>query len=80
MNSFFTEQLTAFEVWLEYGYKEKKPPQQLPIVLQVLLSQNQRFRALVLLSKFLSLGTWTVNMVKQIQLFQSVFICDFNSV
>jgi regulator-associated protein of mTOR len=32
---FFTEQLTAFEVWLEHGSEKKKPPEQLPIVLQV---------------------------------------------
>jgi regulatory associated protein of mTOR len=29
------EQLTAFEVWLDHGSKDKKPPEQLPIVLQV---------------------------------------------
>ncbi len=34
-SSFFTEQLTAFEVWLEFGSEHKKPPLQLPIVLQV---------------------------------------------
>ena len=33
---FFTEQLTAFEVWLDHGSEHKKPPEQLPIVLQVL--------------------------------------------
>lgn len=32
---FFTEQLTAFEVWLDHGSELKKPPEQLPIVLQV---------------------------------------------
>jgi hypothetical protein len=32
---FFNEQLTAFELWLEHGSDEKKPPEQLPIVLQV---------------------------------------------
>jgi hypothetical protein len=32
---FFTEQLTAFEVWLDHGSEDKKPPEQLPIVLQV---------------------------------------------
>ena len=32
---FFNEQLTAFELWLEHGSSEKKPPEQLPIVLQV---------------------------------------------
>lgn len=32
---FFTDQLTAFEVWLEHGSERKKQPEQLPIVLQV---------------------------------------------
>lgn len=32
---FFNEQLTAFELWLQHGSNEKKPPEQLPIVLQV---------------------------------------------
>lgn len=40
---FFAEQLTAFELWLQHGSKDKKPPEQLPIVLQVfpLSSQSQ---------------------------------------
>lgn len=29
-----SEQLTAFELWLEHGGPDKKPPEQLPIVLQ----------------------------------------------
>lgn len=32
---FFSEQLTAFELWLTHGSRDKKPPEQLPIVLQV---------------------------------------------
>ena len=32
---FFAEQLTAFQVWLSYGSKNRSPPEQLPIVLQV---------------------------------------------
>jgi regulator-associated protein of mTOR len=44
---FFAEQLTAFEVWLELGSQSPpgeggerpRPPEQLPGVLQVLLSQ-----------------------------------------
>lgn len=60
-NWFFVEQLTAFEVWLEYcADKENKPPQQLPIVLQVLLSQAHRLKALELLARFLDLGQWAV--------------------
>lgn len=39
-SSFFKEQLTAFEFWLNHsGASPASPPQQLPIVLQVLLSQ-----------------------------------------
>ncbi|KAK8571454.1 hypothetical protein V6N12_027543 [Hibiscus sabdariffa] len=62
-SSFFTEQLTAFEVWLDHGSEHKKPPEQLPIVLQVLLSQCHRFRALVLLGRFLDMGHWAVDLV-----------------
>uniref|UniRef100_A0A093V0F4 WD repeat-containing protein mip1 n=1 Tax=Talaromyces marneffei PM1 TaxID=1077442 RepID=A0A093V0F4_TALMA len=57
-STFFAEQLTAFEVYLSSGPTEKNPPDQLPIVLQVLLSQAHRLRALILLSKFLDLGPW----------------------
>ena len=87
---FFGEQLTAFEIWLEYANTKPKsklvirsppsagtplpylwsdsakslntnphemdPPAELPIVLQVLLSQAHRVRALVLLKRFLDLG------------------------
>lgn len=34
-SSFFSEQLTAFELWLAHGSADKRPPEQLPIVLQV---------------------------------------------
>ena len=87
---FFGEQLTAFEIWLEYASTKPKskliirpppsagtplpylwsnntrssnpnpyemdPPVELPIVLQVLLSQAHRVRALLLLKRFLDLG------------------------
>ncbi len=90
MAPFFAEQLTAFEIWLEYASQKTRnklviksppssvgdtplpflqnggdanrasheldPPQQLPIVLQVLLSQAHRVRALCLLKRFL--GEW----------------------
>ncbi|KAF8394845.1 hypothetical protein HHK36_018782 [Tetracentron sinense] len=58
---FFTEQLKAFEVWLDHGSKHNKPPEQLPIVLQVLFSHDHHFRALVLLRRFLDMGTWAVD-------------------
>ena len=59
---FFGEQLTAFELWLDHGNVEKKPPEQLPIVLQVLLSQVHRLRALSLLGRFLDMGSWAVDL------------------
>ncbi|KAL1959846.1 hypothetical protein VTO42DRAFT_991 [Malbranchea cinnamomea] len=71
-SSFFAEQLTAFEVYLSSGPTEKNPPQQLPIVLQVLLSQAHRLRALILLSKFLDLGPWAVHLALSIGIFPYV--------
>ncbi|XP_011623063.1 regulatory-associated protein of TOR 2 isoform X1 [Amborella trichopoda] len=69
---FFTEQLTAFEVWLDHGSERKKPPEQLPIVLQVLLSQSHRFRALVLLGRFLDMGPWAVDLALSVGIFPYV--------
>ncbi|XP_042050118.1 regulatory-associated protein of TOR 1-like isoform X1 [Salvia splendens] len=69
---FFTEQLTAFEVWLDHGSEHKKPPEQLPIVLQVLLSQCHRFRALVLLGRFLDMGPWAVELALSVGIFPYV--------
>ncbi|XP_024514847.1 regulatory-associated protein of TOR 2 [Selaginella moellendorffii] len=69
---FFTDQLTAFEVWLEHGSASKRPPEQLPIVLQVLLSQSHRFRALVLLGRFLDMGAWAVNLALSVGIFPYV--------
>lgn len=69
---FFAEQLTAFEVWLQFGSSSKPPPQQLPMVLQVLLSQVHRLRALVLLKKFLDLGPWAVNLALSVGIFPYV--------
>ncbi|GBF59649.1 target of rapamycin complex 1 subunit [Trichophyton mentagrophytes] len=69
---FFAEQLTAFEVYLSSGPTEKNPPDQLPIVLQVLLSQAHRLRALILLSGFLDLGPWAVHLALSIGIFPYV--------
>ena len=69
---FFTEQLTAFEVWLEHGSEHKQPPEQLPMVLQVLLSQSYRLRALVLLGRFLDLGSWAVELALSVGIFPYV--------
>ncbi|KAJ6845017.1 regulatory-associated protein of TOR 2 isoform X1 [Iris pallida] len=69
---FFTDQLTAFEVWLDHGSEHKKPPEQLPIVLQVLYSQSLRFRALVLLGRFLDMGPWAVDLALSVGIFRYV--------
>ncbi|KAL8576686.1 hypothetical protein ACOMHN_025161 [Nucella lapillus] len=69
---FFAEQLTAFQVWLMYGFETRPTPHQLPIVLQVLLSQVHRLRALDLLGKFLDLGPWAVNLALSVGIFPYV--------
>lgn len=71
---FFAEHLQAFEVWLTHGAAlgSPRPPDQLPIVLQVLLSQAHRLRALILLSKFVDLGPWAVNLALSIGIFPYV--------
>ncbi|KAK4993044.1 Target of rapamycin complex 1 subunit kog1 [Elasticomyces elasticus] len=91
-SNFFSEQLTAFEVYLgqnptpppsvgQGNRKSKRsrnehsvptPPTQLPILLQVLLSQTHRLRSLILLSKFLDLGPWAVNLALGIGIFPYV--------
>lgn len=47
-------------------------PEHLPILLQVLLSQVHRLRALMLLCKFLDLGPWAVNLGLAIGIFPYV--------
>jgi len=95
---FFTDQLMAFEMWLEQGtarcaapdlaiFSTDSPiplvtdgttrthnahPEQLPIVLQVLLSQAYRLRALKLLVSFLNLGSWAVHLSLSIGTFPYV--------
>lgn len=80
---FFSEQLTAFEVWLDLAsiHKTKlfesppptlESPEQLPVVLQVLLSQVHRIRALRLLRRFLELGPWAVNLALSLGIFPYV--------
>jgi hypothetical protein len=75
---FFSEQLRAFEVWLEYAsiHKDRieqlESPEQLPVVLQVLLSQVHRIRALELLRRFLALGPWAVNLSLSLGIFPYV--------
>ncbi|KAJ6220879.1 hypothetical protein RDWZM_006691 [Blomia tropicalis] len=71
-SQFFTEQLTAFQVWLKLSPYPTSIPEQLPIVLQVLLSQVHRSRALDLLGNFLNLGPWAVNLALSVGIFPYV--------
>ena len=87
-STFFAQHLLAFEVWLQYGgsasshlslrtmrsksASHRLPPEQLPIVLQVLLSQAHRLRALILLSRFVDLGPWAVHLSLSIGIFPYV--------
>ncbi|KAJ1301765.1 hypothetical protein OPQ81_008994 [Rhizoctonia solani] len=50
----------------------RRPPDQLPIILQVLLSQTHRLRALILLSQFMDLGPWAVHLALAIGIFPYV--------
>lgn len=64
-SSFFNNQLTAFEVWLDFAQpEEKNPPEQLPIVLQMLLSQAHRNRAINDFARFMDLNVCAVNEVR----------------
>ncbi|ORX40214.1 raptor N-terminal caspase like domain-domain-containing protein [Kockovaella imperatae] len=86
-STFFAQHLQAFEVWLQHGSSlpnhlshannkkgltHRPPPEQLPIVLQVLLSQAHRLRALILLSRFVDLGPWAVHLSLSIGIFPYV--------
>ncbi|KAJ2480205.1 Target of rapamycin complex 1 subunit kog1, partial [Coemansia sp. RSA 2320] len=85
-SSYFSNQLYAFEVWLQHAATEvsqfvadqgpdhtprslstARPgtvevPDELPAVLQVLLSNHYRLRALILLYRFMNLGPWAVDL------------------
>ena len=59
-SSFFADQLTAFEVWVEFGSKSSPTPDQLPCIIQGLSSHQYRVRSLKLLARYLDLGGWAV--------------------
>lgn len=72
-SAFFAEQLTAFELWLSHtAAPARAPPQQLPIVLQVLLSQVHRLRALRLLGRYLDQGPACVELALSVGIFPYV--------
>eukprot|EP00592_Proboscia_alata_P017355 CAMPEP_0194395030 /NCGR_PEP_ID=MMETSP0174-20130528/124192_1 /TAXON_ID=216777 /ORGANISM="Proboscia alata, Strain PI-D3" /LENGTH=271 /DNA_ID=CAMNT_0039190909 /DNA_START=955 /DNA_END=1770 /DNA_ORIENTATION=+ len=56
----------------DHNQHDWQSPEQLPVVLQVLLSQAHRVRALVLLRKFLDLGPWAVNAALSVGIFPYV--------
>ncbi|KAF8509765.1 raptor N-terminal caspase like domain-containing protein [Hysterangium stoloniferum] len=104
-SNFFSDSLTAFDVWLSRGgcalssptYDHKKPtvyptndplaipvscdatykhalvprrpPDQLPIVLQVLLAQGHRLRALISFAQFCDLGPWAISVAMTIGIY-----------
>lgn len=68
-SAFFRDQLSAFRVWLRRGSELRAPPDQLPMVLQVLLSTLHRERALRLLCRFLALGPRAVRAVLAVGIF-----------
>lgn len=61
-STFFADHLTAFEIWLDFESSGGDSPALLPIVLQVLLSQTHRLRALLLLKRYLALGPHAVQL------------------
>ncbi|KAI6232468.1 WD-REPEATS-REGION domain-containing protein [Aphelenchoides besseyi] len=69
---FFSEHLKAFEIWLKFGVDKTKPPAELPVILQVLLSQVHRVHALELLAKFVDLGAWAVTAALSVGIFPYV--------
>ena len=81
LTPFFTEQLSAFELAVAHAAAcppapgdrgERRPLQQLPVLLQALLSQSHRVRALLLLRRFLSLGGWAAQQALNVGIFQYV--------
>ena len=74
---FFKDQLQAFETWLSLPSTTRQngstaSPEQLPVVLQVLLSHQHRFVALDQLAKFLDLGHWAVTHALSVGIFPYV--------
>lgn len=59
--SFFADQMKAFDVWLAMGPEFRDPPIQLPVLLQVLLSQTMRAQALHLISRYMQTGPVAVD-------------------
>lgn len=69
-STFFAEQLTAFEIWLDFrNRRASEIPIHLPILLQVLLSKSHRVKALLLLRRYLAMGPEAVNLALLVGIF-----------
>ncbi|CDF38876.1 unnamed protein product [Chondrus crispus] len=68
-STFFADQLKAFDVWLDMGPEHRGPPEQLPIMLQVLLSDELREIALPLLSRYVQTGPMAVDYFLSVGIF-----------
>jgi Raptor N-terminal CASPase like domain len=69
---FFQGQMSSFAVWLKLGPAGQSIPLQLPILLQVLLSQTFRVDALRLLSRYLQTGPDAVDLALSVGYFPYV--------
>ena len=67
-SSFFDDHIKAFEVWLDMA-NESFPPQQLPILLLLLIQPKYRQKGLQLLSRFLQIGRKAVEQALSIGVF-----------
>jgi len=75
---FFSEQLTAFKLAIDLaamqgvddGARTPESRLYLPVVLQALLSQSHRIRAIHLLRGFVCLGPWAIQQVLDVGIFQ----------
>jgi len=67
-STFFEDQIKAFEVWLDMA-DQSFPPQQLPILLLLLIQSNYRRKGLQLLSNFLQIGRKAVEEALSIGVF-----------
>lgn len=59
-------------MWLDFGNEKKQPPKQLPILLQVLLSQTHRAKGLTLFGRFMDMGHWALNLALSVGIFPYV--------
>lgn len=71
-STFFEDHMKAFNVWLDMGPDHRDPPEQLPIMLQVLLSPVCRLKALPLISRYMQTGPVAVDLALSVGIFPYV--------